>query len=85
MIYLGPYNVPISFGSLTLKNLRNHLNPSHSYEADFCRPGPLTGRFFALSINTHIKHFTKTICVVQKNKAKARHVRGHGLHNILSM
>jgi hypothetical protein len=59
--------------------------PQSRSEADFCRPGPLTGLLFAFSINTHVKNYTKTTCVVLKNKAKARHARGHGLHNILSI
>jgi hypothetical protein len=48
-------------------------------EADFCRRGPLTGRVFAHSIHTHVKHYIKMICVVLENKSKARHVREHGL------
>ena len=42
--------------------------PQSRSEADFCRPGPLTGRVFAISINTHVKHYTKMICVVLKLK-----------------
>jgi hypothetical protein len=59
--------------------------PQSRSEADFCRPGPLTGRVFAFSINTHVKYYNKTVCVALKTKAKARHVRGHGLHNTFSI
>ncbi len=44
--------------------------PQSCSEADFCSPAPLTGRVFALSNNTHVKHYTKMIYIVLKIKSK---------------
>ena len=57
--------------------------PQSRSEVDFCRHSPLTGGG-ALSVNTRVTYYIKTICAVLK-KAKAHHVRGHGLHNVLSI
>jgi hypothetical protein len=76
----SPNVLPTDWAAGTIQS-----KPQSLSETDFCRPGPVTGRFFAASINTHAKHYTITICITLKNKTKARHVRGHGLHNILSI
>jgi hypothetical protein len=59
------------------------VKPQSQSEVDFCTHGPLTGRAFAFSVNTHATYYIKTTYLVPKNKTKARHVRGYGLYNTL--
>jgi hypothetical protein len=61
----SPNVLPTDWASGTIQS-----KPQSLSETDFCRPGPLTGRFFAVLINTHATHYTKTIYIVLKTMPK---------------
>jgi len=54
----------------TASYFRPDPKPQSRSEVDFFRFGPLTGRVFTLSVNTHVTYYTKLICIVLKTRPK---------------
>ena len=47
-----------------------YFNPRKLPKRCDIQRGPLTGRVFAISINTHVNHYIEVICIVLKIKSK---------------
>jgi len=58
--------------------------PTGDSQARVNRDQVQTGRVFVFSINTRLKIYRETTYTVFKIKAKARHLRGDGLHKVLT-